>query len=188
MSRQNIYDDDMFFESYRQLRTRVNANEIVEIPALFKMLPSLNGLSILDMGCGYGNHCIKYVEMGASKVIGIDISEKMLEIANKENSSPKIIYKRLAIEDLYKLNQSFDLVVSSLALHYVEDFVEVVEQVYRLLNDNGSFIFSQEHPFNTCFTYGDRWTKDEEVINYTLIFPTTQSMERGNPGGLKMEL
>lgn len=175
MSRQNIYDDDIFFESYRQLRTRVNANEIVEIPALFKMLPSLNGFSILDIGCGYGEHCVKYIEVGARKVVGIDISEKMLQIANEENSSPKIIYKQLAIEDLFKLTDHFDLVVSSLALHYIEDFNEVVEQVYRILNDGGSFIFSQEHPFNTCFTYGDRWTRDEEgnklnanISNYSI--------------------
>ena len=114
MSRQNIYDDNMFFESYRKLRTRVNANDIVEIPSLFKMIPSLDGLSILDMGCGYGEHCI--------------------------------IYEKLAIEDLYKLDQKFDLIVSSLALHYIEGFNKVVKQVYRLLNNSGVFIFSQEHP------------------------------------------
>lgn len=175
MSRQNIYDDNVFFKSYRQLRTKVNENEIIEIPTLFKMLPSLNGFNILDMGCGYGEHCIKYVEMGANSVMGIDISEKMLEIAKRENSSLKIFYKKLAIEDLSKLNHSFDLIVSSLALHYVEDFNEVLEQVYRLLNKNGSFIFSQEHPINTCFSYGNRWTKDEDgnklyanISNYSI--------------------
>jgi cyclopropane fatty-acyl-phospholipid synthase-like methyltransferase len=53
----------------------VNANEIVEIPALFEMLPPLSGLRILDLGCGYGEHCVKYIGMGADKVVGIDISE-----------------------------------------------------------------------------------------------------------------
>lgn len=162
MSRQNIYDDDVFFESYKELRARVNANEVVEIPAMFKMLPSLNGLSILDLGCGYGEHCIKYVEMGANKVVGIDISEKMLQIAKKENSSSKIIYKNLAIEDLFALNGCFDLVVSSLALHYIKDFKKATEEAYRLLNNGGFFIFSQEHPLSTCFKYGNRWTRDKD--------------------------
>lgn len=161
LSKQNIYDDDIFFESYKKLREKENANEIVELPALIKLLPSLKGLRILDLGCGYGEHCVKYIEMGADKVVGIDISEKMLKIANEKNASQKIIYKKLAIEDLSELNSNFDLVVSSLALHYVEDFRMVVGQVYRLLNDGGRFIFSQEHPFSTCFTYGKRWTRDE---------------------------
>ncbi len=73
MNRQNIYDDNVFFESYKKLRSGVNANEIVEIPALFEMLPPLSGLRILDLGCGYGEHCVKYIGMGADEVVGIDI-------------------------------------------------------------------------------------------------------------------
>jgi SAM-dependent methyltransferase len=175
LNRQNIYDDNGFFESYKQLRSGVNANEIVEIPALFEMLPPLSGLRILDLGCGYGEHCVKYIGMGADKVVGIDISEKMLQVAINENSSPQIIYKKLDMEDLSELNPSFDLVVSSLALHYIEDFKMVAEQVYRLLNNGGKFIFSQEHPFSTSFTYGNRWTKDENgkklyanISNYSI--------------------
>ncbi len=175
MSRQNIYDNDLFFESYKKLRAKVNANELVEIPAMFKMLPSLNGLSILDLGCGYGEHCIKYIEMGANEVVGIDISEKMLQIAKNECSTSKIIYKNLAIEDLHTLNGCYDLVVSSLALHYIMDFRKAAEEVYRLLNNGGFFVFSQEHPFSTCFKYGNRWTRDKDgnkiyanISNYSI--------------------
>lgn len=175
MSRQNIYDDDVFFKSYKKLRSEDNANTIVEIPALFKLLPSLEGFSILDLGCGYGEHCIQYIDMGANKVVGVDISEKMLKIAEEENASPKITYKHMAIEDIANFHDCFDLVVSSLAVHYVENFKGIVKQVYRLLNTNGSFIFSQEHPINTCFTYGDRWTRDKEdnklhanISNYSI--------------------
>ncbi len=175
MNIQNIYDDDVFFESYKQLRSGVNANVIVEIPAIFAMLPKFSGLRILDLGCGYGDHCVKYIEMGANEVVGIDISEKMLKIANMENPSPRITYKKMAMEDLAELDSSFDLVVSSLALHYVEDYKMVVEQVYRLLNKGGRFVFSQEHPFSTSFTYGSRWTIDEignkiyaNISNYSI--------------------
>lgn len=164
MSRQNFYDDDVFFKLFKKLRTGDSANTLVEIPALFKLLPSLEGFSILDLGCGFGGHCILYVDMGAKKVVGVDISEKMLEIAKKENTSPKITYKHMAMEDISDFNDSFDLVVSSLAIQYVKDFEKLVKQVYRLLNANGSFIFSQEHPFSTSFTDGDRWTKDKEDI------------------------
>ncbi|MGB6268317.1 MAG: class I SAM-dependent methyltransferase, partial [Olleya sp.] len=61
MSRQNIYDDDLFFKSYKTLRSGDNANILVEIPALFELLPPLEGLNILDLGCGYGEHCSQYI-------------------------------------------------------------------------------------------------------------------------------
>ena len=175
MSRQNIYDDDLFFKSYKTLRSGDNANILVEIPALFELLPPLEGLNILDLGCGYGEHCSQYIDMGANKVVGIDLSEKMLTIAKEENTSPKISYKCMAIEDIGALHERFDLIVSSLALHYVEDFGKVIKQVFESLNTNGIFVFSQEHPINSCFTYGDRWTKDNDgnklyanISNYSL--------------------
>ena len=162
MSRQNIYDNETFFEGYKSLRGNENcANNLFEKPALFSLLPDLRGKRVLDLGCGYGENCKKFVQMGASKVVGLDISAKMLEIAEEENSDPKIEYKNLAMEDIVQLGQSFDLVVSSLALHYVEDYASLVKSVHALLENGGYFIFSQENPLNTCFSGGQRWTVDE---------------------------
>ncbi len=162
MPKQNIYDNQTFFEGYKKIRENEdNANNIFEMPALFSLLPELNGKKILDLGCGFGEHCVQYVQMGAEKVVGIDISEKMLRTATEENSDPKIKYINMPMEDIDKLDEKFDVVISSLAFHYVEDFSGVVKNIYSLLNDGGVFVFSQEHPLNTCHTGGDRWTRDE---------------------------
>ena len=162
MAKQNIYDNETFFNGYRKLRdNKINANTLFEIPALFSMLPDLHGKNILDLGCGFGEHCMEFINRGASKVTGIDISSKMLRIAEIENSHPNITYLNLAMEDISCLNERFDLVISSLALHYVEDFSEVVKNVYDLLSPDGIFVFSQENPLNTCHSGGDRWTRDE---------------------------
>ena len=167
MSKQNIYDNEIFFEGYKTLREKANsANNLFEKPALFALLPDLHDKCVLDLGCGYGENCLKYAEMGAGKVIGLDISEKMLEIAKTENSNPKIEYKNMPMEDISLENLlpaggKFDLVVSSLAIHYVEDYAGLVKKIYALLKDGGYFIFSQESPINTCFTTGNRWTVDE---------------------------
>lgn len=59
------------------------------------------------------------------------------------------------------INENFDVVVSSLAFHYVEDYSGVVRKIYHLLNENGTHVFSQEHPLNTCHSGEDRWTRDE---------------------------
>lgn len=162
MAMQNIFDNETFFEEYQKLREReVNANNLFEIPARFSLLPDLNGLRILDLGCGSGEHCKEYIQMGAKQVTGIDISEKMLAVANEKNSDPNIKYIRMPMEDLGKLEGEFDLAISSLALHYIEDYKGVLKNLQRLLVPGGEFVFSQEHPINTCHSGGSRWTKDE---------------------------
>ena len=162
MAQQNIYDNETFFEGYKKIReNEVNANNLFEIPALFSMMPNLKDKIILDLGCGFGEHCKRFVESGAKKVIGIDISEKMLEIAKQENADSKITYINMPMENIWQLNEKFDVVVSSLAFHYVEDFSGVVKNIYDMLNENGVFLFSQENPLCTCFSGGNRWTKDE---------------------------
>ena len=93
-------------------------------------------------------------------MVGIDISSKMLEIAQKENAHTKIEYRNMPIEEISTLEESFDVVVSSLALHYVQDFEGVAKNVYRLLGAGGVFLFSQEHPIVTSHSTGDRWTRD----------------------------
>lgn len=163
MAKQNIYDNETFFEGYKKIRDNdINANNLFEIPALFSLLPELNGKRVLDLGCGFGEHCMSYIKMGAAKVTGIDISEKMLEVARKENCDTKITYMNMPIEDISQINETFDVVVSSLAFHYIEDFTGVVNSVYEMLDNSGTFVFSQEHPLCTCHSGGDRWTKDSE--------------------------
>ncbi len=166
MAKQNIYDNETFFDGYRELRYReVNANTLFEIPTLISLLPNLEGKRVLDLGCGMGEHCVDYVNRGASRVVGVDISKKMLEVARKENSDPKITYLNIPMEDIGSIDERFDVVISSLAIHYIEDFKGVVENVYSLLDEGGIFLFSQENPINTCYTSDHpRWTLNEDGV------------------------
>lgn len=163
MAQQNIYDNEIFFEGYKKIRdNEVNANNLFEIPALFSMMPDLKGKRILDLGCGFGEHCKRFVDCGAEKVVGIDISEKMLKVAMAENSDPRITYINISMEEISQLKEKFDIVISSLAFHYVEDFEGVIRNIYNMLDDKGIFIFSQENPLCTCHSGGNRWTRDEK--------------------------
>ena len=162
MAKQNIYDDPIFFDGYIKIREKKdNANDLFEIPALLSLLPDLSGKSLLDLGCGYGEHCKMFINMGAANVVGVDISEKMLEVAHRANSDPKITYLNIPIEDIDKLDGQFDVVISSLAIHYVDSFAEVVKKIYDKMNTDGVFVFSQEHPIGTACINGNMWTKDE---------------------------
>ena len=148
----NIYDDNDFFDSYINMRNdkeNISANEIVEMPAIYHELPDLTGKRVLDLGCGTGNNCMKAVELGASYVLGTDVSKNMIELAKKTNKNEKIEYENIAMENISLIKQKFDVVISSLAFHYVEDYDKLIKDIYELLNENGELIFSQEHPIGT---------------------------------------
>src|SRR5260221_10944399 len=98
-------------------------NEVVEQPALWSLVGDcLDGLSVLDLGCGFGNLSRKASALGAKAVLGIDASENMLMEARKRTSGPRIEYRRVTLEDLSLQDGKYDLVVSSLMFHYVEDY------------------------------------------------------------------
>ena len=176
MAKQNIYDNEQFFSGYKKLRdNEASANVLFEMPALFSLLPDLKDKKVIDLGCGFGEHCIEYIHKGATKVVGVDISEKMLEEARRENSNPHVTYMNTPMENISEIGETFDVAISSLAFHYVEDFDILVKDVYEMLCEGGTFVFSQENPINTCFSSGSRWTKDENgnklyanLANYSL--------------------
>ena len=101
MAKQNIYDNEVFFEDFRDKRNNeINFNDCIETPILLSMLPELRGKKVLDIGCGMGQHAKQYADMGAESVLGIDISEKMLDYAKKHNDAKNIVYKQMALEDI----------------------------------------------------------------------------------------
>lgn len=151
MSKENKYDDEAFFNSYSGMPRSVEGLQAAgEWHELKKLLPDFAGKRVLDLGCGFGWHCRYAVEQGAASVVGIDISQKMLEEATRKTPQTNIRYIRMALEDIDFPADSFDLVISSLALHYVESFPPVVAGVKRCLERGGDFIFSVEHPIFTA--------------------------------------
>lgn len=149
--KENKYDDKSFFDKYSQMDRSVKGLAGAgEWHTLKKMLPSFEGKRVLDLGCGFGWHCAYAVEKGAATAVGVDISANMLERARKENGSEKITYLRLPIEDVEFLPSSFDVILSSLAFHYVESFGDICEKVRQMLAPGGTFVFSVEHPVFTA--------------------------------------
>ena len=57
MAQQNIYDNEVFFDSFKGLRSdEINFNEVIETPIITAMLPDMKGKKVLDIGCGMGQH------------------------------------------------------------------------------------------------------------------------------------
>ena len=165
----SVYDKDNFFELYQKLRANpISLNEIVEKPTMLSLLPDLKGKKLLDLGCGTGGHLQLYLERGADKVIGTDLSEKMLEQAEKDlqkcgQFSGRFSLYQLPMEKLAELPESdFDIITSSFAFHYIEDFLALLASIANKLKPNGTLVFSQEHPITTCHKEGERWEKNEK--------------------------
>ncbi|WP_109078888.1 class I SAM-dependent methyltransferase [Aggregatibacter kilianii] len=173
---QSVYDKDGFFVLYQKLRSNPNSlNEIVEKPTMLGLLGDVTGKRILDLGCGCGEHLKLYLERGAAFVAGIDLSQAMLQQAAKNLTEyrPHFTLQQLPMEQLEQLNAGeFDLVTSSFAFHYVQNFPALLAQIHDKLAPNGQLVFSQEHPIVTCYQSGERWEKDakKQQIAYRLNF------------------
>lgn len=159
--KENKYDDPKFFEKYSQMSRSIEGlNAAGEWATLKTLLPDFQGKTLLDLGCGYGWHCIYAAEQGAERIVGVDLSEKMLETARAKTTDDRITYQRCAMEDIEFEPESFDIVLSSLALHYVENFEIIVKKVLTILKPGGAFLFSAEHPVFTAYGTQD-WYYDE---------------------------
>lgn len=159
---QNLYDDPRFFDGYSRLRNNpLNYNVLLEQPAFHSLLPDLTGKTVLDLGCGFGDACETYLLRGAATVVGIDISEKMLEVARSRDNSGHIEYLRMDMLEIASMGRRFDVVTSSLAVHYIENFSTLADAIGQCLNPGGIFLFSQEHPLTTAPVHGVRFLDDE---------------------------
>lgn len=158
----NEYDDKTFFDQYAQMsRSREGLAGAGEWHQLKKMFPPLQGRKVLDLGCGYGWHCRYAAEQGAEEILGIDVSGRMLEEAKKRCAHARITYRRISFEEYEYPQETWDCVVSNLALHYTEDLESVFRRVHRTLKPGGTFLFNIEHPVFTAAP-GQDWIRDED--------------------------
>jgi SAM-dependent methyltransferase len=155
---QNIYDNDEFFAGYAHLpRSIAGLDGAPEWASLRALLPPLAGARVLDLGCGYGWFCRWAREQGAERVLGIDMSEKMLQRARADTADDgAIVYARADLDTIELASGAFDLVYSSLVFHYIADLGRLFAEIHKALAANGCLVFSAEHPIYTAPSEG-KW-------------------------------
>ena len=157
-----VYDIEEFFTAYGQMdRSRGGLEAAGEWHQLQPMFPELEGKDVLDLGCGYGWHCRYAAEQGAKRVLGIDLSSRMIEKAKSFGEDRRISYQVCDLESYEYPTETWDCVVSNLALHYVEDLGDIYRKIYRTLRPDGIFLLNIEHPVFTAGV-GQDWMYDEE--------------------------
>jgi len=130
-----------------------------EKPAMYALLPDFKDKTVLSLGCGSGEDSAYLKKKGAKKSVGIDLIDELILIA--KNSYPECEFHVMNMEKLDFPDNSFDFAYSSLAIHYLEDWNKVFEEVYRILKPNSSFLFSCGHPVRFAM---DRETSEEYSI------------------------
>ncbi|WP_211748536.1 class I SAM-dependent methyltransferase [Paenibacillus sp. Marseille-Q4541] len=187
--KQNKYDDPSFFEQYSQMsRSKHGLDAAGEWSILKAMLPNLQDADVLDLGCGYGWHCRYAREHGAKSVIGIDISDRMLDKAKEMTKDSAIRYERVAIEDATFDAGQFDVVLSSLALHYIEDFSSAAQKINEFLAPNGHFVFSVEHPMFTSLPAQDwHYNTEGEKLHWPIDRYHEEGLREANFLGHEVE-
>src|SRR5437867_2250243 len=155
---QNIYDDPGLFAGYSGLeRFGAGWKRALEHADLLALLPDVDGRRVLDLGCGAGQLARHLATTGAAEVVGVDVSERMLALARAEWAHPRVTYCRGAVEQVVFPPARFELVVSSLVLHYVDDYPGVVSRIAGWLAPGGVLVYSTEHPIYTARLPGDGW-------------------------------
>ncbi|HXM36065.1 MAG TPA: class I SAM-dependent methyltransferase, partial [Pyrinomonadaceae bacterium] len=128
-------------------------NAFYDRPAVISLLPPVSGKRVLDAGCGPGIYAQWLSDQGA-EVVGIDSSPKMLEFAKRRlPGRARFLQADLGRPLHFLESASFDLVVSALALDYVNDWASVFKEFFRLLRQPGYFVFSVGHPADEFFEH-----------------------------------
>lgn len=142
-------------ESFSRLAPSKAENAYIEQPAMRKAVGDVKGLKIFEVGCGPGILAEYLVHEGA-KVVGFDVSPKMIELAKKRNPKNATFFvadgaKPLPLDNTH--NEQFDMVVASLAIDYIKDWSTPLSEIHRLLKSKGKFIFTIQHPLGSWNWY-----------------------------------
>ena len=142
-------------ESFARLAPSKAENAYIEQPAMRKAVGNVRGLKIFEAGCGPGILAEYLIDEGA-KVVGYDVSPKMIELAknrNPKNATFFVADGALPLPLGIEQNAQFDMVVASLAIDYIKDWTTPLSEFNRLLKPRGKFIFTIQHPLGSWNWY-----------------------------------
>jgi ubiquinone/menaquinone biosynthesis C-methylase UbiE len=134
-------------ERYNELIEHKPHNAYYDRPNTLKLIPEVEGKSILDAACGPGKYAEILISQGAT-VTGFDISPKMVKLAKERNKElGNFFVHDLSMPFEMFENESFNIVLCALALHYVQNWTLTIKEFYRILKPKGNLVISIEHPF-----------------------------------------
>ncbi|CAN7280923.1 class I SAM-dependent methyltransferase [Rossellomorea sp. LjRoot5] len=157
----SVYDQSDFFSNYMKRRNRQDSpNNAIEGPMIHELIGSIQNKSILDLGCGDASFGKELIHKGAKHYTGVEGSKQMVEAAcsNLLEQNGTIYNETMESYDFPK--ETFDLVTSRFAIHYVSDINHLFQHVHKTLKEDGRFVFSIQHPLTTS-SFASKQTGDK---------------------------
>ncbi|WP_062428988.1 class I SAM-dependent methyltransferase, partial [Treponema endosymbiont of Eucomonympha sp.] len=180
---ENIHEETISIKSYNEMAKYYENyvdtkpwNAYYERPATLSLVPDdIKDKKILDAGCAGGWYTQYLLDYGAD-VMAIDVNKNMVEITKKRiQNKCRVIQADLNNKLDFIENNTIDIILASLVLHYIKHLPNVFVELNRILKINGEIIFSIHHPLME-FTHfkrenymaiellEDEWTMGEEQI------------------------
>jgi SAM-dependent methyltransferase len=158
-------DYDSFAEAY-SAETEANLiNGYYARPAILALAGNVAGRRILDAGCGSGALFAALRDRGAI-VTGFDTSTGMLELARRRLGADADLHVAELGSPLPFPDGTFDDVVASLVLHYLEDWGPALAELRRVLKPGGWLIVSVDHPFAVNLMHREAGRKPHYFATY----------------------
>jgi ubiquinone/menaquinone biosynthesis C-methylase UbiE len=147
----SIYSDADFVDRYAGNILDNPWNACYERPSTLSLLPDIHDKKLLDAGCGPGVTTEILVNKGAT-VTAVDYSPPMIEKARKRVGG-KAEISLVDLNDGLGLfpDDEFDIIFSSLTIHYIDDLNMLFSEFSRVLKQDGLLVFSTDHPENPDF-------------------------------------
>lgn len=146
----------MFWDKSAPYFGRTENSKYIVYPALKKLCGTFKSKKILDIGCATGELSIDLANKGA-KVVGLDYSEKMIEIAQKRAEKKEVKWAKFLVADAKNLEvlatEKFDIIIINVLLPHLEtkrEIERVLNGVRMRLKNDGQVLLAEPHP---CFDY-----------------------------------
>ena len=132
-------------------------------PAMLALLGDVEGLTVLDAGCGPGHYVGELLARGA-RVTGVDESAEMIRIAAGRYGDRADLRVHDLADPLPWLDDgSADRVVMALVVHHLHEPVTTLREMRRILADDGRLLISTTHPTEDWRRLGGSYFADERV-------------------------
>ena len=147
-------EDKISFNSYEEMAgyyyehvDEKPFNAYYERPGLISLIPEVEGKRVLDAGCAAGWYTRWLLDNGA-EVTAVDFSPNMIKMTKRRVGNEANVVLADLNEPLDFLeDKSIDIIISSLTLHYLKDWDNVMKEFERILVEEGYLVFSVHHPF-----------------------------------------
>lgn len=179
----NIYKSKKFAETWH----RHTKKDILRIKMMNKVMEDevgdLKGKIVLDAGCGDGFFIQNLLKKSPKKVIGIDISKWLIDIAKKEIKTKNVEFYQMDLTKKLKFKDNFfDVIISYNILQEIRNISTPFKEMARVLKKGGKLIISITHPLYHLFISGVETRNKDSIENlkrYPKIEPIHSTAIKG---------